>query len=748
MPAKNSSKKFIRSLEASGFYSDFDKPESLYAALIRCPAQSGKIKNITVSDLPEEYFFYTADDIPGSKTMSFNNTTSKIFGYKDISYEGEPIGIIIGPDEQVVTSLLNNVNISFDVQNLESALKNVINKPKESAENFNEFVDQLNNMPSLDTVIDKSHVQENPNVTVYERTFKYGLYKKLSEEEADKELFENSFFTSEDSWKEELYAPKWQGTEGAFCYTEGNNLHIYIPTKWTYFTQNTIAQTLNIKPENIFIHKTKISNIYPNGLWRTAQIAAQVALAAYISKKPVKLILTQQEQEKYMQPGVKTEIKYKSAINEEGLLTALKIDIDIDIGSSNPFANEISDRISLASINYYKPQNLFIKTVTHTSKNPPTTISPRVIDSQAFFAIESQIQKISYKTNIFPDEIRLINSNGAAFPIQLPDFQVADVISKVIKDSDFNRKYASFHMEAVHRLDANNEAFFALPLRGIGIATGYSSSDFAGSKAFTNNTKIEVTLNADEKLVIHSIKPSEVIQDIWKTTASEILQIPKTNIQIDSNFNIDELPETPEESISSIGIMNEVIKKCCNDIQKKRFHQPLPITSKKSTLPPSSKKWNNDDFSGTPFYSSAFISTVVEIELDTYTYGEKIKGIWICVDCGEVFDEPAATRTLKMEIQQELSTLVKGKTVICDSIHIAFVQTANKSSQIGGLIHKTLPAAFASALSLALTTQLTQLPCTEKQLFELIKNRTKPNVTESETEDNQPETEQTEGDSK
>lgn len=726
MPAKNGSKKFIRSLEASGFYSDFEKPETLYAALIRCPAQSGKIKSITVSDLPEEYFFYTADDIPGSKTMSFNNTTSKIFGYKDISYEGEPIGIIIGPDEQVVTSLLNNVNISFDVQNLESALKNVINQPQEPAANFTEFVDQLNNMPSLDTVIDKSHVQENPNVTVYERKVKFGLYETLSEEEADKQLFENNFFVTEDTWKEDIISPKWQGTEGAFCYTDGNNIHIYIPTKWTFFTQKTIASALDIKPENIFIHKTKTSNIYPNGLWRTAQIAAQVAIAAYISKKPVKLILSQTEQEKYMQPGVKTEIKYKSAINEEGLLTALKVFIDIDIGSSNPFANEISDRITLAAINYYKPQNLFIQTTTHTSKNPPTTISPRVIDSQAFFAIESQIQNISYKTNIFPDEIRFINSDSKLnFPIQLPEFQIADVLSSVIKNSDFNRKYASFHMEAIHRLDANNPAFFALPLRGIGISSGYLSSDYAGSTAFTNNSKIEVTLNADDKLIIHSIKPSEVIQDIWKTTAAEILQIPKQNIQIDTNFTIDELPETPEESISSLGIMNEVIKKCCNEIQKKRFHQPLPITSKKSTLPPSAKKWDKTTFTGIPYYSSSFISTVVEIELDTYTYGEKIKGIWVSVDCGEVLDEAAAIHTIKMEIQQELSTLVKGKTVICDSININFIKSQNKSGQIGGLIHNTLPAAFASALSLALTTQLTELPCTEKQLFELIKNRTK-----------------------
>ena len=138
----------------------------------------------------------------------------------------------------------------------------------------------------------------------------------------------------------------------------------------------------------------------------------------------------------------------------------------------------------------------------------------------------------------------------------------------------------------------------------------------------------------------------------------------------------------------------------------------------------SKTKWDKEKFSGTPFYTTSFITTVVEVELDTYTYNEKIKGIWVTVDCGELFDEAAAMRTIKLEIQQELTMLVKGKTVPCDAINISFIQSSNRSGQVGGLIHNSLPAAFSSALSLALTTQLTEIPCTEDLLFKLIRDRT------------------------
>lgn len=820
MPSKRKESKLIRSLDTVGFYSDFDKPGTLFAALVRSPSPVGKIKNITISNLPEGYYFFTEKDIPGAKSIKINKTVIKVFESKNISYTGEPLGIIAGPDETTVLSLLDNISVNLDVENLESALKNVIknnitteksendckndkdekiieknnsdeknqndnqndnqnekqsqnqnqnenlNQTKtqnriqiqneEKNENLNDFVEQINEMPSLDTVIDKTKVEENPNITIATREVKYGFYKDYSiqmEENKDIEHpFESQFFENQDliffddTWKQEISSQNWQQNEGVFCYMESSNIHIYVPTKWTYLTHKAVAEVLGISIENVFIHKTKTSGVYPTGLWKTTQIALQAATVCYITRKPVKLVLSKQEQNLYMKPGVTTKFDYKVAVKPDGHIFAMKILIDIDVGSDNPFAQEITDRITLASCNYYKTENLYIYTKTHTSRMPPTTISIKVADSQSFFAIENEIQTISNRINLLPDEIRLLNANiheskktekksakkqkndedeKIKFPFDIQVGNVSDVLSSVIKKSDFNRKYASFSMEAKARLENNSQTFFALPLRGIGLASGYVVSGYNGNSVFDYYSKIEITLTTEDKLIIHCIKPSDEIQKIWKKTAVEILQIPEEDIIINSEFQIDQLPENPEDTISSLGIMNELIRKCCLDIQKKRFHQPLPISAKRSVPRTSKAKWNKEDFCGTPYLATSFASTVVEVELDTYNYNEKIKGIWVTIDCGELYDQEAALRTIKLEIQQELSMLVKGKTVSCNQINISFVKSNNKSGQIGALIHNTLPAAFSSALSLALATQLNELPCTEDLLFNLIKNRTK-----------------------
>ena len=722
----------IRSLDADFFYSDIEMSEALSAVLIRSPSPSGTIKSITIDELPEGYYLFSAADIPGKKYFEINKTPIKIFASDNISYTGEPVGILCGPDEHVLKELLEKININFNVQSLESALKNVINNQKimadknKSSSELSSFVSQLNDMPSLDTVLDKTHVEQNVEEIIASRVIKTGKYKKSQLETADKLLFKNLPYIVEQKWCLKQQAPNWEETTGAFCFFSDNIMYVYTPTRWVNSVMEAVSDVIKIPKENVDVHKTKVSGIYSKGLQLTTQLTTQVAVAAYLTNKPVKLIFTQDEEDMFLAPGIDATFTYKTGLSKEGELVAMNINIEIDAGSSNPFAQEITDRLAIASCNYYSCKNLYINAYCHTSKKPPTSINIKNVESQAFFAIENQIQSLSQLSQFYPDEIRKLNiTRIPSFPFHLNNENRINTFERAIKISDFNRKYASFHMDAIDRTEKGTTPFFALPLRGIGLASGYNVSDYYGQSAITSDCKVTVTLQQDNKVIIHAIKPSSVIQEMWKETVMQTLQIKKDNIYIDSDFLINEITSAPDDSLSSIGTMNELIKKCCLEIQKKRFHNPLPISSQKGLTSSTKKIWDKDKFQGNPYGVTSFATTVVEVEVDSYTFSEKIKGIWMTIDCGELFDESAALRTVRLEIQQELEMLVEDKNIPCDNINIEFMHSTEKSGQIGGLVHNTLPAAFAAALSHALITQLTMLPCTEKQLFELIKEREK-----------------------
>lgn len=745
------------SLEATGFYSDASREGMLYAVLVRSPAATGKVKSVTIPELPEGYFLFTADDIPGNKKAVINGAQWKILGYGDISYSGEPVGILCGPDENKVLELLETVSVNFDIVSLESALEKamkrqrgpVVKLSKKDDTDISSFVNEINELPSLDTVIDNRRIEQNKEETVASREIRTGVFAAKTPALAEKKVFGNKHdFITEETWNLTLVPPLWKETCGSFCWKEGKYLHISAPTRWTMHLMKTVAEALAIPAENIIVHKTKTSGVFSKGMWRTSVLASQVALASFLTTKPVKLILTQAEQDSYMAPGVSTKVTYKTAVNKDGIINGISANIDIDIGCFNPFATEIVDRMSLIACNYYKPHNVRIITTAHTSKKPPTSICIRGIDSQIFFAIENHIQKIVEQTDMLPDELRLKNLTQKKnnFPFLIENENAMQTFTRAISISDFNRKYSSFNMDALDRIQENNNPFFALPLRGIGIASAFNVSDYYATSCFPAEDKLEITLQPNEHVTIHAINPSQGIQEIWKKTVAETLGIKKEYVTIDSEFEIEDLPVQPEDTHNTISCLNELIKKACSEIQKKRFHDPLPITVKKSVASITRKSFDRESFSGTPFGTTSFATAVVEVELDTYTYNERIKGIWLVIDCGELFDKVAALRAIRLEIQQELEMLVKEKSIPCENITIEFIQSKDKSGQLGELVRNTLPAAFSSALSLALATQLTKLPCTEKQLFELIKQR--ETRTEEKPEEKQPESEKTEEEQK
>ncbi len=757
MPKKAAVEKRKCSMEATGFYSDASRDGMLYAVLVRSPAATGKVKSVTIPNLPEGYYLFTASDIPGNKKATINGQQWKILGYDDVSYRGEPVGILCGPDENKVLELLEDVSVNFDIVSLESALEKamkrqrgpVVKLSKKDDSDISSFVNEINDLPSLDTVIDNRRIDQNKEETVATRDIRTGVFATKTPAQAEKKVFGNKHdFVTEETWNLKLVPPLWKETCGSFCWKDGKHLHISAPTRWTMHLMQTVAETLSIPVENIIVHKTKTSGVFSKGMWRTSVLAAQVALASFITTKPVKLILTQDEQDSYMAPGVKTTMTYKTAVNKDGIINGISANIDIDVGCFNPFAQEITDRMSIVACNYYKPHNVHIVVTAHTSKNPPTSICIRGIDSPVFFAIENHIQKIVEQIDMLPDELRLKNLNLRKndYPFVFENENSMQTFSRAIQISDFNRKYSSFNMDALDRIQENSNPFFALPLRGIGIASAFNVSDYYATSCFPSEDKVEITLQQNDHLTIHAINPSQGIQEIWKKTAAEILGIRKDYVSIDSDFEVDDLPVQPEDTYNTISSLNELIKKGCQDIQKKRFNVPLPITVKKSSSATAKKSFDRETFSGTPFGTTSYATAVVEVELDTYTYNERIKGIWLVIDCGELFDKVAALRAIRLEIQQELEMLVEEKSIPCENITIEFIPSKNKSGQLGELVRNTLPAAFSSALSLALATQLTKLPCTEKQLFELIKQR--ETRTEIKQEEKQTETEKTEEEKK
>lgn len=664
------------------YFSDLTSANMIYTKIVRSPITKGRIKSLTLEDIPEGYFLFTAADFGEENYVETLDIQTEILASSEIYYKGQPIALLAGPVFTDLLALEKNIKMEFE--------KDPASKIKE---------------------------KEYPYA---QRFIRNG---KAQKPEEFTKLFSKKNYDIKGTWTSVLNAPSCNETNGAFCTFDKNILTISTPTQWPKHLQENIKRIFNLKTEEVFIRKTISSGPHTNTIWQNTVIAVMASLVAIKTGKTAQLVLSREEHFEYLIKKSPISIKIRSAVKKDGIIEAVQVLIELDSGYHNPFAAEILDRLVIAANNIYSVRNIEIIAKAYESYTPPVSFNIECIDSQAFFAIENQMQKICNVTGFLPDELRMKNfERKFSLPFTFTNEKVREAFSAIEKMYDVNRKFISYRMESKNRkIDIKNLHNF--PLRGIGVACGFNGIGYFGSNIFACNQKMEATLESDGTLEIHALQPSASTLEVWKNTAAQILEIDPKQIKLNSIFDVNEDLSVPENVYANVSVMTYLLKKCCQDIQSKRFRKPLPITSTKGFTSAQKKVWNKEKFSGSPFFLSSFGAVVLELEINPYTYKIYIKNVKAVLNAGKIGIPKIAENSVKLSIQHALTELVVDENLHCDQISVSFVQSDNDPTQIDGLISRILPAAFTSALSQATGHEINTIPVKPQHFFkEMISN--------------------------
>lgn len=699
------------------FYSDLSMNNMLYAVLLRSQQDSGIVTSITAGDLPEGYYFFTARDVPGNNLISTPYGKVPVFSEGNISYYGQPLGIVTGPDENVCKEIIEDIKVHYDENKIEEYLEEgetkvfsneLAHRSIETGPCFEK--DKEGNCAGIDSV------------------------------------FAACDYIAEGPWSDALRSPVYTEPNGAICLFQDNNLTVYTPTLWLSDLRRVLSESLNVETNKIIIKKTMATGLGTNNIWYNSIIASQAAVAAFRTGKPVKLVYSREEQENFMETVLPIRIEHKTGVDKNGKILAMQIKIDVDAGASNPFIQEILDRLVVGACGCYNPVNVSISAAAHSSSNPPSSIELPLIDNSVLFAVENQIYTISSMTGLTPYELKKINicefnKDKYKRPFTLNYSFVPEVLESAVAQSDFNRKFASYHLDSVNRKSGQKftlqDTYSETPLRGIGLSCGYEGCGYYGSGVYSNNQTMEITWDETKTLTIHCPQQSNSIKEIWQQTAASILKIPVSSIKFNTEFNSKEEPLIPESIYSNITIMTTLLKKCCESLVKKIASSKGSVTIKKNFSSSSKTLWNSQTFSGTPFHAASFASAVVEVELDPCTFREKIRGIWIVINGGKILNVRAAESTIKLNIQRVLLSLVEDSIISTDNLHISFYQTNSEPLQIGELVHQILPSAYTQAISQAIGCIVNKLPLQTDSIFKFSFNALEKAEAKDEAEQNQ-----------
>ncbi|MDR0403032.1 MAG: xanthine dehydrogenase family protein molybdopterin-binding subunit [Treponema sp.] len=693
------------------------KGKAFSGVIVRSPVAKGILKGIDIPPLPNKVSVIRAADIPGENRVEGPGGSLPVLAEKELSYIGEPVAILAGPDKSALLELASRCRV-----------------------NAEEETPVLDPRASLQTAA--SRVFSAGNI---EQAFKDA--KKIAAG-----VYATGF---QDAWTTDPNGAVAIPVAGADRHNPLTGIVVYTASQWPFHARDQVSKVLGINPGMVELKRARMELHMDGKILYPSLCSCHAALAAWITRRPVKLILSREEDFRFSPKRVKTEIALRSALDERGRILGTEMRVCADMGAAGFFAAEILDRIILGALGAYHHKNLDIEAKASLTNIPPSGPLTGFGLSQGFFAMERHAAHIAEELEEDPAEWRknafLQKGTRLAVGSEIRDqVSLEGLIDTASSMSDYRRKWAAFELLRRWR-GAAGHIRPSEPLRGIGIASAFQGKGLL----YPLGTKegVELTLEKDGSLEIRTAMVSSGEEQIypWKAIAARELGVAEDLVRIVTEGK--NVPDSGPACLSrNIAVITRLVERSCEAIKKQRFRDPLPITVRRFYHPSTKNAWASDArYDENAVSLLSWGTAVVEAEIDPIEYIPRVRGIWLAVDGGPILAENRAKKSLTLLSIQALNWALREKVVYKDGailpgdigtyslpvpeeippITIDFQWSDGNPRGIGELPFSTVPAAYAQAVSQAMDHHFTTLPISAAEIWELVNERELLDQTES-----------------
>jgi CO/xanthine dehydrogenase Mo-binding subunit len=700
-------------MASENFVDDIFPQPLLYALTIRSPVARGRLKTVECPRLSPSYAIITAKDIPGQNRL--DDFDVPVLAEDTLSYIGEPVALLLGPEQA----------------------------------KLEEYAPQCKVVSEEEPPVFTGNII-HPEMILSKRTIVSGDMEQAFARA--KTVVSGKYITDiQDHWYAEPMGAVAQPSGEVPPPGKTPSLLIHTATQWPFHVKRSVARVLQLSLENITVESTCIGIHMDGKIWYPSLVACHAALGTFIMKKPVKLILTREEDFLYTPKRTGSEIHIRSALGGNGELLGTEISVLVNFGARGVFTDEILDLSCLGSLGSYKFDTYSIQGSAIKTNLPPHGPCSGFGLPQGFFAIERHISRIADTLRLDPAEWRKNNCLGkgnclAIGPSLKEHPPISQLFDTVASMGDYYRKWASYELLRQYRRE-KKETEKGEPLRGIGIAAAWQGSGFLHSGNDKGSYSVEVTLDKDGALEIKTsmVTSNNDYTHIWGKIASEILAIDISTVRVLSQ-NTEISPDSGPASLSrNITVITKLVENACLAIRKQRFRDPLPITVRRSCKPAKIPGWEGKtggaavpDIDKNSLAKLSWGVAAVEVEIDPITYTPAIRGTWLGVDGGKILSEPRARRCLKIAVIQALSWASReqvsytGGSITAEQLNayeipgaadippvfIDFLRNDTVEPKgIGELPSGCVPAAYVQAVSQALDHPFEKIPLTAADVW-------------------------------
>jgi xanthine dehydrogenase molybdenum-binding subunit len=204
------------------------------------------------------------------------------------------------------------------------------------------------------------------------------------------------------------------GTSGCVAYFDPQgNLIMYANTQIPYLAQRDFQEFLNVL--GLGDKRVRVIQPYIGGGFGskldTYPYEYIAILLAWLTKRPVKILFTREEEFKYTSPGQPTIIEITQGCDKEGRLTFREVHMILDNGGRTSWGATTPSVMMMPISSLYRVPNVFYRATCVYTNNTYCQAMRGYGNPQATWAIECSMDELAEEAGIDPMEFRLINAN-------------------------------------------------------------------------------------------------------------------------------------------------------------------------------------------------------------------------------------------------------------------------------------------------------------------------------------------------
>lgn len=578
-----------RSVYVGDYTAASDGREILCGKLLHSSVAKAKVISVKLPELPEGYLYVDASDVPGDNNVNIVLDDTPVFCRETVEYIGEPIGMIVGPDEKVVEKLLKETVVEYE---------------------------------ELEPVLD---IREGTEF-FFNYEFGHGDMDKAFSE-ADK-IYEEEFITG---YQDQAYLEP----QGMMAEPEADGrMFVHGSLQCAYYVHGAVARALGTGPDGVHILQDVTGGGFGGKEDFPSIIGCQVAVAAKKAGKPVRCVFDRREDLEFTPKRHPSLCRYKVAV-KDGRVTAVDADVRFNAGGYSTLSAVVLQRGIIAATGVYDIENVHVTGKAVKTNTNPCGAYRGFGAPQTFFAMEMMMSHIAqdlgedtieFKEKHFVKKGDTTSTNGKYhFPVPLPA-----MLTEVDEMSELRRKHKEYAQPQTGRYR-----------RGMGFSAIFHGAGFTGSgerDMIKATAKLRKYADGTVEVLASNGDIGQGVRTTFPKIVAHELNIPFDRVYY-SHPDTARVPDSgPTVASRSLMIVGELLRRAAiklRDIWVEGEEQEVEEHYKE---PGFMIPFYLDRFEGDAYPTYAWATNAVEVEVDTFTGVAKILGAYGSFDVGTPVD--------------------------------------------------------------------------------------------------------------